>query len=460
MRHSQRSSETPLKCWIICETSGEVCCAHCNCMAGLGEACTHVAALLFYLETAARIDGVSSCTREQCTWVIPGYQKDIPYLPISKIDFSSPSSKRRSIEEALQNVTQSSTPTVTTSAPKFQFTPPTDAELTSLFQALSLSGTKPAILSLISEHASAYVPKSQQDIFPQPLSTLVDYPACIGLSYDKHVTVCSNKSIVITQTMAESIERSTKDQSKAKPWYSYRAGHVTASKMKQVCRTRIEKPSRSLLQFICYPQSHCFNTAATRWGCDHKKLARDHYYCVMAQQYEKLIIEDSGFVINPSWPHVGASPDGVIHCMCCGKGTLEIKCSFCHRDENMEAVAQDKRSCLTTFGGNISLNRDHAYYYQVLTQILVCDVEYGDFCICTFPNGLQSPPSFHIERILPDSKVWEECICSATMFFRKCILPELTVRFYTQSQPSVMSVTSEQALHDHTYYCKMSSTSS
>ena len=44
--------------------------------------------------------------------------------------------------------------------------------------------------------------------------------------------------------------------------------------------------------------------------------------------------------------------------------------------------------------------------------------------------------------------------------FRKCILPELTVRFYTQSQPSVMSVTSEQALHDHTYYCKMSSTSS
>ena len=48
VRHCQRFSETPLHCWIITEVDGSVCCAHCNCMAGLGETCTHVAAVLFF----------------------------------------------------------------------------------------------------------------------------------------------------------------------------------------------------------------------------------------------------------------------------------------------------------------------------------------------------------------------------------------------------------------------------
>ncbi len=48
VRHSQKFSQTPLSCWIIIEESGEINCAHCKSMAGLGETCTHVAAVLFY----------------------------------------------------------------------------------------------------------------------------------------------------------------------------------------------------------------------------------------------------------------------------------------------------------------------------------------------------------------------------------------------------------------------------
>ena len=47
--HSQKLNEAPLKPWVI--LSGDtVNCAHCTCIAGLGEVCTHVAALLFTLE--------------------------------------------------------------------------------------------------------------------------------------------------------------------------------------------------------------------------------------------------------------------------------------------------------------------------------------------------------------------------------------------------------------------------
>ncbi len=50
---------------MIIEKSGEVCCAHCNCMAELGEACSHIAAVLFY------------------EWVLPSYLKNVEYLPVS-----------------------------------------------------------------------------------------------------------------------------------------------------------------------------------------------------------------------------------------------------------------------------------------------------------------------------------------------------------------------------------------
>uniref|UniRef100_A0A1A8PLE3 SWIM-type domain-containing protein n=1 Tax=Nothobranchius rachovii TaxID=451742 RepID=A0A1A8PLE3_9TELE len=50
VNHSQRSSETPLKTWIISKEDGEVIAAHCNCMAGLSESCSHVGAVLFSIE--------------------------------------------------------------------------------------------------------------------------------------------------------------------------------------------------------------------------------------------------------------------------------------------------------------------------------------------------------------------------------------------------------------------------
>ena len=50
VKHSQRLSVAPLKVWLAIKENGEVVCAHCNCMAGLGEVCSHVAAVLFTAE--------------------------------------------------------------------------------------------------------------------------------------------------------------------------------------------------------------------------------------------------------------------------------------------------------------------------------------------------------------------------------------------------------------------------
>ena len=54
-----------------------IICAHCNCMASLGEANTHIAAVLLHTEADSRMRGSTTCTQLECQWVIPSYQKDM-----------------------------------------------------------------------------------------------------------------------------------------------------------------------------------------------------------------------------------------------------------------------------------------------------------------------------------------------------------------------------------------------
>jgi hypothetical protein len=59
VRHS--FVEDPVSCWIICEPDGTVNCAHCICVAGLGEFCSHVAAVLFFIMIEKSNDVSSTC---------------------------------------------------------------------------------------------------------------------------------------------------------------------------------------------------------------------------------------------------------------------------------------------------------------------------------------------------------------------------------------------------------------
>ena len=98
VRHSQSLSATPLRPWIAAEKSGTILCAHCTCMAGLGEACSHIAALLFAAEAQTQITKNTSSTSRQCSWLPPTMQ-DVSYAPIADIDFSTPKTKRRTMTE-------------------------------------------------------------------------------------------------------------------------------------------------------------------------------------------------------------------------------------------------------------------------------------------------------------------------------------------------------------------------
>ena len=97
---------------------------------------------------------------------------------------------------------------------------------------------------------------------------------------------------------------------------------------------------------------------------------------------------------------------------------VEIKCPFCHRNDAIVESSDDKQFCLKKDSNNcLQLDHLHAYYYQVQTQIFVCEVDYCDFVVCTFPED-QSKPDIHIERIFPNESFWSERMEQSTHFFR------------------------------------------
>ena len=57
--------------------SGAIICAHCNCMAGAGEACSHISALVYAVMAKGRIQNETTCTSQICSWLQPSLRTEL-----------------------------------------------------------------------------------------------------------------------------------------------------------------------------------------------------------------------------------------------------------------------------------------------------------------------------------------------------------------------------------------------
>lgn len=88
------------------------------------------------------------------------------------------------------------------------------------------------------------------------------------------------------------------------------------------------------------------------------------------KQHQDFKVVDAGLFIDHLDPFLGASPDGIAQCACCGRGVVEVKCPFCN-----DLPDDDKQFCMAVNGeGTWKLKKDHSYYYQVQLQLHMCDV--------------------------------------------------------------------------------------
>jgi len=422
--------------WVIA-TNGRVCSAHCDCKAGLGEVCTHVATLLFGIDAGVRIREKTTVTQVKAYWMEPT-RKNVNSAPISNVDFSSAAKRKRRLDATIDGTEEEMTQQVhgeyssSASCPASELK--NEPALCELLHGLSLTSTKCAILSAVDPYAEQFIPPETVKEFPPILTDLADKNT-FDFSYADLLKRCETVEYQVTSEAARNCEAYTRQQAKSGIWFRYRAGRVTASKLKSACRTDAGAPSVSLIKSVCYPDLHRFSTEATRWGCEHELIAREKYEMIQNAFHKGFVVKDSGLIISPKFPHLGATPDGLVACgiNCCGDtrlGVCEIKCPFGKKDMSIAEAAADKGFCLESVDGHLQLRTDHMYYYQVQAQIFLSERAYCDFVVWT-ENDI------HIERITGDVDFWNDAVMSATHFFKVGVLPELVGKHFT-SQPKNM----------------------
>ncbi len=211
-------------------------------------------------------------------------------------------------------------------------------------------------------------------------------------------------------------------------WFQQRAGVITASKFKAVCHTDCAMPSESLILGICYPLKHRFSAVQTRYGCQHELSALSFFQTKLFPHHQSPKLVESGFFRCAKYPFLGASPDSIFTCDCHGQFVVEVKCPYLCKKKSQtpsELAVDEKDFCLEERDGIFNLKRNHSYYYQVQMQMVVCDVNSAFFVVWSEKESF-------IEMINIDNSFIERNLEIASKFFKLCILPELTAKWYSR----------------------------
>ena len=417
--------EKPLDSWIIADPDGKVLAAHCTCMAGLGEACTHIAALLFSIDAIVQVRDNKTVTQEKAYWLLPTSVKGVEYKECREIDFSSAKSLKRKLDNRINSTGKMECASTSTARTSSRIPKPTREEADQLFKSLHECGSRSAILSVVPPYSDEFVPKPVTKPFPTVLTELRDEDT-FDMNFAELLDHCKGiaAGISVTQEQAATVEKETREQANSKLWFRFRAGRITASKMKLACCTDPTQPAASLIKAVCYPDRFRFTSKATDWGCSHEKLARDMFLEQFRLDHPTAKIEDVGFFINPEVPYIGASPDGLLSCECCGIHVIEVKCPYCKKDTMLD-VEEKGFYLKKDQHGSLKLDRDHAYFYQIQTQLGVCKLESAYFVVWT-ENDM------HSEEISFDEQFWVNMCVRAKHIFSSAILPELVGKFNTR----------------------------
>ncbi|XP_049267370.1 uncharacterized protein LOC125756543 [Rhipicephalus sanguineus] len=437
--HSQRLREPDLKVWCLANVDGSIITAHCTCMAGAGEACSHIGAVLFAVETSVRLRETRTCTGRKNAW-LPANRPGTQPKRLKEIDFSSSKKRKKQMDTVHLQPRAESTSTCSPQALPAVPLPPSDEEIKAFHSRLADAGVMPAIFRVHPNYSSMFAPPRVLE--PQLLRNLLLAEAqSEDLDTLIHRGEAFLKQLVISEGMVNHVESITREQSSCPKWFTYRAGRITASVAKSVCSTSLDKPSVSLLKKICYPEQQKFTTAATSWGLEHECDAIKSYVAEMKQHHSDFQHFKPGVYLSVQHPYLAATPDASVSCTCCGKGIVEVKCPYTLASRSIEEASNDTSFCLKNENGKLTLRKTRQYYYQVQTQMAVCNATYCDFVVWT-------PSSVFIERVTKDNSFLDSVLASTKKFFTHVIMPELLASYFTRK-----TTTSSQNSENETVYC-------
>lgn len=389
------------QCWVCLDKqTGYVITAHCSCKAGAGEACSHVAAVLFKIEAAVKLDlNQQSKTSVACVWN-KFYREKVKAEPLSAINFNRPR----------HGVTVKRTKPVEKENESDDFDE--EAAMRQLKQLC------PDACIFTKDDSDTDTASDDEDL--PPVLTKEKTIDLADMSEELVEAECRNflEDFNVTETQSSNLERMTRNQSESSLWKRQRVGRITASLVHDIKTLKeTTNPVKLIKKIMKYEERDLSSLPSISYGLKYEKSAMKIYKKVASKEHKNLTVRDCGLFVDEVFPVFAASPDGVRNCLCHGEGLVEIKCSYKHRDVNVHNIPQiDSNFCLQ--GDKLELKKSHRYYSQIQFQMYVTRKTFCDFVIYTDKD-------IFYQVIYYDPQFVNEMIEKCTAFAFKHVVPEI-----------------------------------
>ena len=106
-----------------------------------------------------------------------------------------------------------------------------------------------------------------------------------------------------------------------------------------------------------------------------------------------------------------------MYCKCHGKSILDVKCPYNICNSFIKEDI-DKSSFLSTDNGEVTINKEHKFYTQVISQIQISQSNQGYFIVWTTKDSF-------IEIVGKNEAFWENVTISLEIFFKRFVATRL-----------------------------------
>ena len=254
-----------------------------------------------------------------------------------------------------------------------------------------------------------------------PLTTYPHFPLALVLPLFT-ITQCPREhqefleSLQLNENDATSLEKDTVSQRSSNRWWKERRPSITASQFGDILvRKSVTKLFLERLVNDCSPNSTNNLPEPLKHGIEHESAALQQYTNYMKHNGHPVKTFTSGFIVNPSYPFLGCSPDGKVidETEDSPYGILEIKCPYKHRNVTPQtACSGDSQFHLGMIDDFPVVKKTHKYYKQVQGQMGISGAKWCDLITYTFKGMV-------IERIYFDTDFFADMLLKLEEFFFK-----------------------------------------
>ena len=148
------------------------------------------------------------------------------------------------------------------------------------------------------------------------------------------------------------------------------------------------------------------NIPALKYGRDIEMEVVNTFAEYIKNYHQDCIISECGLVLDETMPYIGASPDQLMSCSCCGKACIEIKCPY-----SINYTEPIYIYYLYKDRNTVKLKQYHKYFTQCLMQMGVTKTK-NAYVVVWIPHGIV------IDYINFDKELWKSMKSNSEMLYK------------------------------------------